>query len=95
MYWTNGNLFHVIKSHKKDFDKTYGKSVPANKDIVIVMKINLKKRNISFEIDNVDQGIAFNDIEVGDKLNYRMAVILPTSWCDLNMSIITFKQRYQ
>ena len=42
----------------------------------IAMILNLSSKQISFEIDGVNKGVAFKDIKYGDDIYYRLAVSL-------------------
>ena len=42
----------------------------------VSVNLNLKLKKISFEVDGVDKGVAFENIKCGEHIYYRLAVTL-------------------
>ena len=53
--------------------------------------LNLKLRQLSFSVDDVDQGIAFKNIKKGENINYRLMVSM--SHQNSSVEIIQFWQK--
>ena len=69
--------------------KSYGKQFKEND--IINMILNLKKRTISYKINDIDQGVAYNNIVVGNDVNYKLAVTLGATNNSLQIIDFTIK----
>ena len=77
-YWffLNPDNLGKLKDHKGSTwqNPEYGKDIK-NGDIVC-MELNLKRENISFYINGKNLGVAFQNIDIGDDIDYRLCVTL-------------------
>ena len=51
----------------------YGKEIKDNSGSIIIMSFDLYNKTLSFNIDNIDYGIAFNNLQ---QIKYRFSVVL-------------------
>ena len=65
-----------------DYGVTYGSG-----DIVGII-LDLSKREISFSVNDEVQGVAFEEVECGDDVQYRLAVAFVSS--DVSIQLIEF-----
>ena len=49
------------------------------------MDLNLKQKSLSFTLNSAEQGVAFNNIETRDDIQYRLAVSLLGSDCKVSI----------
>ena len=59
------------KCYKGEYEK-YG--IDYNEDDIVEMIIDFNKRTISFNVNDLNQGIAYYDIKQSDDIEYRFAV---------------------
>ena len=68
-------LSSVLKS--KDQNKhNYGTHVSWEQGEIVGMELNLVKKNISFYVNNKYQGVAYENIDIGENIQYRLAVCM-------------------
>ena len=91
-YWLNHSYGGKLRNHVTACyeNKEYGKDV-VNGDI-ICMELDLKDCNVSFYVNNENQGIAFKNVEIGEDIDYRLIVSLAVN--GTSVSIIKFTQQY-
>ena len=52
---------------------------------IIEMIVDFSKAQISYKLNDIDQGIAYNDIMKGEKIEYRLSVCTWFSGCSVQI----------
>ena len=87
-FYVNGE-YKLKRYENLTFEGTrYGSRL--NNDFILCLELNLKNKTISFYINGVNQGVAFNHIATGDDIKYRFSITL--GYCDNSVSIVKFTQ---
>lgn len=81
-------------SHKRDtpkFEKMeFAKQIEEND--ILCMELNLKERNISFYINDENQGVLFKNVDTGKDIEYKLSITLAGN--DTSISITNFTQTF-
>ena len=65
------------KDSKEEHSASYGEEVEVRSEgSIIRMKYDVGKRTLSFIVDGKDYGVAFNNVQKGENIKYRLAVYL-------------------
>ena len=79
-------------SHKCSYNgESYGKLWEASD--TIKMELNTNKKTLKFYVNNVDQGIAFDEVDFENNTKYNMAIFLYQK--NDSIQLIDFQQIYQ
>ena len=86
---------HIHPSKDIDMQTLYGKAANEKLDEnVICMDLDLRQRTIKFHVNDEDLGIAFDEIDIGDDIDYKISVTM----CSIQnyVEIIDYKEfRYR
>ena len=91
-HWLNQKFTGKLSSHRTGCytNSEYGKDV--QHEDIICLELDLKKKIISFYINDEDQGIAFKNVDIGEHIQYRLIVSLATN--GTSITIIRFTQHF-
>ena len=90
-YETASIASKILKSHNEnDYVRDYGTNFKEND--IICLKLDLKERQITFSKNDKSFGIAFDNIDIGEDIEYRLAVTIGHLHGDI--SILKFEERY-
>ena len=67
--------------NRKNKSRWYGKIYKAGDKVTVCL--DLKKKQLSFKLNEIDHGVAFDDIKVGPNIKYRLIVRL----CEVDHSV--------
>ena len=84
LFWSYKFVDNVRNDNKQRYGRKY-----MNRDKVSVL-LDLKQRIIRFFINDENQGIAYENIQIGNNIRYRMFVSL--FFADNSVSILGFSQ---
>ena len=83
-----------LKYHRKLLNRDYGPGIDENgkrfkNGDVISMKLDLKRRQLSYYKNHKCIGIAFDHIDIGEDINYRLSITVATKAVDLSIERFT------
>lgn len=88
IYWNgSGHSYKYLKEARWGCEN-YGRRYDADDMVSIILDLN--QRQISFAINDEDQGVAYKDIQVGEDIHYRMFVSL--YFVHDSVEIVSFSQ---
>ena len=72
IYYGYDNEGDKYSTDKNEYGTEYGREY--GKRDIVKMELNLSKRTIEFYVNDECQGIAFDDIKVGDDIKYKLVI---------------------
>ena len=80
----------ILGAHVGGFIENYGQKFKDND--IICIKLDLKRREIKYYKNGKSFGIAFDNIDIGEDIDYRLAVTIGHKYGEI--SILKFVERY-
>ena len=78
---TSSTVSWIERKRKWNLNEQYGEMYETGDKVTICL--DFEKKQLSFKLNDIDQGVAFDDIKVGPNIKYRLIVKL----CDVGSSV--------